>query len=458
MSSERSSYWIVAHTQPIESGASTETTYYNLVLEPYDIEDLVLQKGHILHCVYVQDADRDGLGDRAELLYGTDPNDPDTDDDGATDYLEINGWMVPDENGRRVFPSPFHPDTDGDGLTDYEEYLADPRTDPTEPYNRPPAIEIRSISTDGLEATLQVSFSDPDVNDRIHVLYIDWGDGHEESVAIEAGQTGLVRTHRYPGLGSFAVEVWGRDGRNAVSTPVAGTVTFRVPDAGLVAWWPLNGNARDATGTYHATYAWGAYGFDRFGFPGSAATLGDINGETHGVIFGPAVPIGSSVTISAWIRVDAGFPGGRIAGQVGGIGLFMPDGNRVAFGTFWEGQGDGFTEVNVVSPPNANPANEWTHWVGTLVQSGSGSTLTLYRNGELVASRTVAGTFPVRTGCTFLIGHGYADSRDLCTASGVHEWAFFAGSIDDVRVFDRALTDGEIYLLSIEPDTHLVIR
>ena len=45
----------------------------------------------MLHLVYVQDQDRDGLGDRSELVYGTDPNDPDSDDDTCGDSQEVGG-------------------------------------------------------------------------------------------------------------------------------------------------------------------------------------------------------------------------------------------------------------------------------------------------------------------------------------------------------------------------------
>jgi len=55
------------------------------------------------------DTDDDGLSDGDEVnVYGTDPGDPDSDDDGLSDGDEVN-----------VFPTdPLDPDTDGDGLLD----------------------------------------------------------------------------------------------------------------------------------------------------------------------------------------------------------------------------------------------------------------------------------------------------------------------------------------------------
>src|SRR5690606_27201710 len=74
------------------------------------------------------------------LEAGTDPLDPDADDDGATDGEELDHDLAPfdpatDGDGRtdgdqlhdEPFSDPRHADTDHDGLTDGEEFgLSDP--------------------------------------------------------------------------------------------------------------------------------------------------------------------------------------------------------------------------------------------------------------------------------------------------------------------------------------------
>jgi hypothetical protein len=88
------------------------------------------------------DPDRDGLTTPREEMVGTDPNDPDTDDDGLNDGVEVNGTndtdpLVADTDGDTILdgeedanqngttePSeldPTNPDTDGDGLRDNNE-------------------------------------------------------------------------------------------------------------------------------------------------------------------------------------------------------------------------------------------------------------------------------------------------------------------------------------------------
>jgi RHS repeat-associated protein len=57
------------------------------------------------------DSDSDGLADYVEGLLGTDPNDPDSDDDGLNDGDEVNTYKT----------NPLDPDSDGDSLTDGNE-------------------------------------------------------------------------------------------------------------------------------------------------------------------------------------------------------------------------------------------------------------------------------------------------------------------------------------------------
>jgi choice-of-anchor C domain-containing protein len=59
----------------------------------------------------MNDADHDGLSDEEEVTLGSDPNDPDTDDDGLNDFQEVRTYAT----------NPLLPDSDGDGLSDNEE-------------------------------------------------------------------------------------------------------------------------------------------------------------------------------------------------------------------------------------------------------------------------------------------------------------------------------------------------
>jgi hypothetical protein len=71
--------------------------------------------------------------------------------------------------------------------------------------------------------------------------------------------------------------------------------------------------------------------------------------------------------------------------------------------------------------------NEWTHVAGTY----DGTTLRLYVNGVLVRSGTVGGPMPVSNAVLRIGGH---------SGSG----QFFKGAIDEIRIYNRALTAAEV--------------
>ena len=85
------------------------------------------------------------------------------------------------------------------------------------------------------------------------------------------------------------------------------------------------------------------------------------------------------------------------------------------------------TDLDVRGAQNAVPLNAWTHLAATY----DGTTLRLYVAGLQVATRAVTGSM--------------ANSTGLLKIGGNAIWSeWFAGRIDDVRVYNRALTQAEI--------------
>jgi hypothetical protein len=81
------------------------------------------------------DTDGDGLTDVEELdVYGTNPNNYDTDADTVSDYLEAKDG----------YSDPFDPDTDGDGYDDSEQFGG---YDPRDPNDHPGASSTTSPPT-----------------------------------------------------------------------------------------------------------------------------------------------------------------------------------------------------------------------------------------------------------------------------------------------------------------------
>lgn len=364
--------------------------------------------------------------------------------------------MVPDETGYRVYPNPLRPDTDLDGATDHEEYLAVPRTDPTENVSQPPSLESIAVTAEGIVATLEAAFSDPDPGDRVAALLVDWGDGGAlEAVPVAVGETTALVTHAYASLGAYTIAARVVDLRDEESGPRTATVTLTVPTAGLMSYWPMNGNTDDQTGGYDAGFNSDQYGVDRFGNAGSAALLDFGPNDLLGVIDAPHVPFTGSFTIAAWTSADSQGNNERIAGQGDWFSLYFGTSNRVAFGIVSAGLPDPTVFVQAPDTVDGRHADDvWTLYVG-VVEAGVGtSTLRLYKDGVEVAAKTLNQSFTNPGSCRFYMGDAGENSCNGQPAENVQR---FDGLVDDVRIYGRALSAGEVSLLDVEPDTHAVV-
>ena len=90
------------------------------------------------------DSDSDGLRDGQEVTLGTDPTDPDTDGDGLGDAAEVDEHET----------DPTDPDTDGDGLGDIaevNEHETDPLTSDTDEDGLADGEEVDEYGTDPMD-------------------------------------------------------------------------------------------------------------------------------------------------------------------------------------------------------------------------------------------------------------------------------------------------------------------
>jgi hypothetical protein len=206
--------------------------------------------------------------------------------------------------------------------------------------------------------------------------------------------------------------------------------------AGLVAYYPFSGNANDASGNEHNGSVHGAtLTTDRFGNPNSAYHFDGLNDYVR-VPDDPQLDGMSALTLSVWVKInsvdrDTEVLNKWVAGDSpldGAYAMGIDAGEQTAFQYCTDH--DYVIKISKV----ALGIGSWHHIAGVY----TGTQASIYIDGSLVAlSRNdpdVTGPLH-RISEDLLIGCG--NLRGILTS-------FFQGSIDDVRIYNRALTDSEI--------------
>lgn len=222
---------------------------------------------------------------------------------------------------------------------------------------------------------------------------------------------------------SFAEGNGNRIGRTLPLPP-----TCVQPPSGMVSWWPGDGNATDIQGANNGTLQGGAtFGVGEVQQAFSFPSAGSVN------IPYSSVPTPAGITVDAWVN-PASIVGGasifnwRSVANNTGVTLeqrFTGDG-EVLWNVFATG---GTGQASVVSGAALLPLNTWTHLAGTY----DGTTATLYFNGVAVASGTTTSGPLTTISADAMIGRNIVVSADA-----------FNGLIDEVEVFNRALSAVEI--------------
>jgi Concanavalin A-like lectin/glucanases superfamily len=186
------------------------------------------------------------------------------------------------------------------------------------------------------------------------------------------------------------------------------------PPAGLVAWWPGDGNATDIIGGNNGTLV----GTVTYGtaLQGKVSQAFSFSGS--GQVSLPSAPTSNDFTIDAWVRpttYPSSWPYVTIyADNV--RGLWLKNG-RI---NWWSPSADRF----IGSTPVA--LNAWTH----IALTYSNGVFTAYRNGVFDGSSNFSGeVLPTQNGIG-IGGHNGAEP--------------FYGLIDEVEIFNRPLSQGEI--------------
>ena len=206
---------------------------------------------------------------------------------------------------------------------------------------------------------------------------------------------------------------------------------------GLVSCFPFNGNAQDVMNLSNTGISYGAtLTTDRFGLANSAYSFNGINNYIKASSsFLPT----AERTISLWFK----------ANSLDTYPVLIAYGGNGSCGTTWfQGMNHGgganymleshcemnFFQWQYLAPP----IGQWYHWALTTDNSGC----KMYVNGVLVASNTnyVSNTFVANRDLSFgacVNSNGIAPFTDS-------QVGYFNGKLDDISIYNRALTNVEI--------------
>jgi hypothetical protein len=215
---------------------------------------------------------------------------------------------------------------------------------------------------------------------------------------------------------------------------------------GLVAYFPLNGNANDASGNGNNGFAENTFATtNQFGQANSA--LGFAGNSWIYVPYSASL-FTTNYTVSMMFNSKMAFAFGSSASfcllRSGNASTDYAHGYEIAavdsgqnFG-FWDFSGDFFSGGKCVTPISNWQQNQWYN----LTFTRNGLVAQLYVNGTLVASVTNSTPYTSAQSSPLYIGANTVDpaTSDPTAAPGGN---FFTGIISDVRFYNRRLSSTE---------------
>tara|TARA_B110000037_G_C17088874_1_gene493147 strand:+ start:109 stop:1917 length:1809 start_codon:yes stop_codon:yes gene_type:complete len=213
-------------------------------------------------------------------------------------------------------------------------------------------------------------------------------------------------------------------GTIALSIGGFGQVPYYVSTDSLVGWWPFDGNADEAyLNVNNGTVIGATLTTDRFGSPSSAYLFNGINNKIE------LNPINSTdyVTVSCWV-LNQRNPGdgewkGIVTTQPDNTKGFLLQDNTSMIYQWAVSNGGGYSYLYNTSPITGD---DWMHLVA-VIEPGS---MHIYVNGIL--ENTIAiGSYVLESDADLNFGSRYASE-------------YYKGKLDDIGIWNRALTACEI--------------
>ncbi len=286
-------------------------------------------------------------------------------------------------------------------------------------YTPPPCPSMFSLKT-GLwtDPTVWSCNRLPNAGDDIIVSL-----GH--AVTIPANTTALANTVRQRGVLTFG-------------SPNALLLLGFSVNANLVAYYPFNGNANDESGNNHNGTVNGAtLTTDRFG---NADKAYNFNGSSWIKVDQTNDLQVNDFTLSAWVYLLSDSP---LTNMILSNPAYGADRNAW---TYSFRDGSTILESQISDPGNylhnsvssATIVNNWHH----VVYTKSATSASILVDGVLLGGHTISATTGYVNPRGVLIG-----ADDDQGSDGIADRWFFNGKLDDIRIYNRGLTEAEVQRL-----------
>ena len=220
------------------------------------------------------------------------------------------------------------------------------------------------------------------------------------------------------------------------------------PTAGLVGWWKLDeasgtiaadSSGNDNTGTLSGGPTWVAGEID-----GALSFGGDAADQFVDVPDASSLQLPGSWAVATWVKLSAlpaaaAYDSLVAKSTAGGFANYnlLVDNGHVNAGIGWmiayNGNGVGPCGIANAESPTPPSLGTWTHVAS--VYDATAQTLTLYENGAAVATSDETNCAPAHTGGgeDLTLGTEYGGGVTMLD-----------GSLDDVRIYNRALSADEV--------------
>jgi hypothetical protein len=310
------------------------------------------------------------------------------------------------------------------------------------PLNTPNTVSFTNVSASGLTVNWGNVASETGYvvyrsTDNLNYTYVD---------RTASNVTSLVQTGLLAGITYYYKVYTLRESLSMAAigsqATLAGCPT--VYPAGMAANYKLDGNANDETGLNNGTFQNAPTAtINRFG---TATSAYNFNGTSQYMSTSQLQRSPYNFTLSVWFKTNT-VTGGKLVSfgseQTGSSGahdrhIFMSPDGRIHFGVY-----PGV--VRVISTATALNDNTWHQAVASLGPSG----MKLYVDGAMVGTNASVTSAEQYDGY-WRIGYDRIDNS-WTGWSGGDKQAYFSGTIDDVLIYNTALTDAEATSLYNNP-------